>query len=90
MPLRVSLLACAILVKVVALQINDDQLPSSFNDAIVASINMNQKISQAHQDKENAKVTLKTQLNTAELTAQATVAQAKGTAEVRLCGGISY
>jgi len=67
--------------QVVALQINDDQLPKSFNDAIIESINMNQKIAQAEQDKENAKVTLKTQLETAQLKAQATVAAAKGIAE---------
>lgn len=67
--------------QVVALQINDDQLPKSFNDAIIESINMNQKIAQAQQDKENAKVTLKTQLETSELKAQATVAAAKGSAE---------
>jgi len=67
-----------------ALQINQVELPSSFQDAILTSIATKQNITRSERYKENMQVTFSTQRMVAEQTANQTVIAARGEANRKL------
>lgn len=69
-----------LMARVDAFQITRVELPTEFQDAILASIEAKQNITKTERYKENMQVTFETQLLVANQTKQQTVALARGTA----------
>merc|ERR1712118_290489 len=69
--------------QVEALQINQVELPASFQDAILESISTKQNITQSRRYKENMQVTFETLLMVAQQRKNQTVIEATGIANQR-------